>query len=110
MKKEFPHELREVETETVEEELQFPISIFDDPLEPEVQLEIKTELDDCGNEETITQENLPELPQLRTTKVNNLCVNCIQLKCLESLSDLYILEKYVSTVISISTTSQLRST
>lgn len=110
MKKEFPNDLRDVETETLEEDLQFPISIFDDPLEPEVQLEIKTELEDCCNDETMSQQNLPESPQLRITKVNNLFVNTFQLKYLQSLSDLYILEKYVSIVINTTTTSQLRST
>lgn len=75
LKKEFPDDLREVETETLEEELQFPIIIFDDPLESEEQLEIKTELEDCVNDEVIFQNTLHELSQLGTTKANNLCVN-----------------------------------
>lgn len=110
MKIGFPNDLRDVETETLEDDLKFPISIFDDPLEPEVQLEIKTELEDCVVVEIMSQQNIPELPQLETTKVNNLLVNSIQPKCLESLSNLYILEKYVSFVINTITISQLRST
>lgn len=75
LKDEFPNELKTVVTETVEE-LQFTITNFNDPLEPETQIEIKTELEDCVNDEMImSQEILPEFSQVRTSKNNNLLDN-----------------------------------
>lgn len=94
----------------MEEELQFPNSLFDDPLEPEIQLDIKTEPEHGGDDEIVTQDNLPELSQDSTPKKQNLFVNINLLKCLESNHHLCILENCASTVINTFTSSLLRST